>query len=194
MQGRWSLVGWAVSALLLGGLIVALALTVRDGDDTSGVSSALAGGKRPVAPALPTDRVPGLHDVGTTAAVPKLGRKAGAPPLKGPLVVNWWASWCGPCRDEMPLLVDIAGDYRDDDVTIVGVNIEDIAGDARDFVDEYSVDYPIVRGDADDKATWGVRGVPETFVVGVDGRISGRIDGPVDERSLRALIEKELQR
>lgn len=184
------MVGWVVSALLLGGMIVALALTVRDGDDSSGVPSALAGGKRPVAPSLSTARVPGLKAAGTSSEAPKLG----AGNLDGPVVVNWWASWCGPCRDEMPLLVDLAGEYRDDGVTIVGVNIEDIAGDARAFVKDYSVDYPIVRGDADDKAAWGVRGVPETFVVGADGRISGRIDGPVDERSLRALIEKELKR
>lgn len=181
---RWSVIAWVVSAVLLLALIAALANVVRS-DEASEVPTALASGERPVAPALPTAVVPGT----STPKAPVLGDA-----MDGPVVVNWWASWCGPCRDEMPLLVKLARDWRDDGVVVVGVNAEDIASDARAFLDDYSVDYPVVRASADDKLRWGVRGFPETYVVGRDGRISARIDGPVDERSLRALVERELER
>jgi cytochrome c biogenesis protein CcmG/thiol:disulfide interchange protein DsbE len=90
--------------------------------------------------------------------------------LKGhPVVVNFWASWCIPCREEAPLLERAWRQYRDDGVIFVGVNIQDAESDARAFVKDFDITYPIVR-DLEQKLTrsFGVRGLPETFFIDHD--------------------------
>jgi cytochrome c biogenesis protein CcmG, thiol:disulfide interchange protein DsbE len=87
--------------------------------------------------------------------------------LKGhPVVVNFWASWCIPCREEAPLLERTWRRYKDDGVMFVGVNIKDAESDARAFIDEFDITYPVVR-DLDQRLTrsFGVRGLPETFFI-----------------------------
>jgi cytochrome c biogenesis protein CcmG/thiol:disulfide interchange protein DsbE len=83
-----------------------------------------------------------------------------------PVVVNFWASWCIPCREEAPLLERTWRRYRDDGVVFLGVNIKDARSDARDFIEEFGVTYPNVR-DVDGKLTrdFGVQGIPETFFI-----------------------------
>jgi cytochrome c biogenesis protein CcmG/thiol:disulfide interchange protein DsbE len=87
--------------------------------------------------------------------------------LKGrPVVFNFWASWCLPCREEAPLLERTWRRYRDEGVMFVGVNIKDAESDAKAFVEEFDITYPVVR-DLDQQLTraFGVRGLPETFFV-----------------------------
>ncbi|MEX2552159.1 MAG: TlpA disulfide reductase family protein [Actinomycetota bacterium] len=87
--------------------------------------------------------------------------------LKGRVVVfNFWASWCVPCREEAPALEAAWNKYRGDGLMLVGVNVQDSVEDAKAFVEEFGLTYPIVR-DTDLKL-WtrlGVRGLPETFFV-----------------------------
>ena len=99
--------------------------------------------------------------------------------LKGhPVVINFWASWCLPCREEAPLLERTWRRYRDDGVILLGVNIKDAESDAKAFVDEFDITYPVVR-DLDQELTrsFGVRGLPETFFVDHEWRFVGTESG-----------------
>jgi cytochrome c biogenesis protein CcmG, thiol:disulfide interchange protein DsbE len=105
------------------------------------------------------------------------------------VVVNFWASWCPPCRDEMPLLVN-ASELLEDNVVLVGVDIWDREEDAREFLATYRVRYPnILDENGRIGIDYGVSGVPETFVISPDGRIVVRLPGPVSSmEQLREMI------
>jgi cytochrome c biogenesis protein CcmG/thiol:disulfide interchange protein DsbE len=99
--------------------------------------------------------------------------------LKGhPVVINFWASWCLPCREEAPLLERTWRQYRDEGVMFLGVNIKDAESDAKAFVEEFDITYPVVR-DLDQELTrsFGVRGLPETFFVDHEWRFVGTESG-----------------
>jgi cytochrome c biogenesis protein CcmG/thiol:disulfide interchange protein DsbE len=107
-------------------------------------------------------------------------------------VVNVWASWCVPCRDEVALLLKLTGDRR---YQILGINYKDETENARRFLGRYGNPYKAVGVDKNGRAAidWGVYGVPETFVIGRDGRIVFKLVGPVTKENLPALrreIEK----
>jgi cytochrome c biogenesis protein CcmG, thiol:disulfide interchange protein DsbE len=110
-------------------------------------------------------------------------------------VLNVWASWCVPCRDEAPLLVTLAADPR---IRVVGINYKDIPDNARRFLGRFGNPFAANGTDANGRAAieWGVYGVPETFVVGRDGRIAYKLIGPITpdnlERALQPAIEKAL--
>jgi cytochrome c biogenesis protein CcmG/thiol:disulfide interchange protein DsbE len=88
-----------------------------------------------------------------------------------PAVVNFWASWCGPCADEAPVLQDAARRYGDR-VTFVGVDVEDVDADAQSFLHKYGITYPNGSGNAGPiSVQYGMRGVPETYFVAPTGRL-----------------------
>jgi cytochrome c biogenesis protein CcmG/thiol:disulfide interchange protein DsbE len=95
--------------------------------------------------------------------------------LRGqPVVLNFWASWCAPCREEAPLLERAWREYRGEGVVFLGVNIKDGQSDARRFVEEFDTTYPMVRDANLDLSTeLGVRGLPETFFVDHEWRLLG---------------------
>ncbi len=190
-SNRWANLAWLVSSALLVVLVVAVWMRVNDGRQGADLANAIIQGDRPAAPALPTDPVTDSSQLPDWYAA--AGDHQSATGDNQVLVVNWWASWCGPCKEEAPILQELAEDY-DGRVTVVGLNAgaEDLESDARAFAREHEITFPLVRGTRQDKDAWGVRGYPETYVVGTDGRISSFINGPVDERSLRALVDAEL--
>jgi cytochrome c biogenesis protein CcmG, thiol:disulfide interchange protein DsbE len=110
-------------------------------------------------------------------------------------VLNVWASWCVPCRDEAPLLVALAADQR---VRVVGINYKDQPDNARRFLGRFGNPFVANGVDGNGRAAieWGVYGVPETFVVGRDGRIAYKLIGPITPdnlaQSLKPAIEKAL--
>ena len=111
------------------------------------------------------------------------------------VVVNFWASWCRPCRDEAPILQRAWEERRDDGVVVIGVDSRDFVSDGRAFVREFGITYPNVY---DGKATlfgpWGLTGLPETFVIDRRGVIVEHIVGPVeDAEQLAAAIEDALE-
>lgn len=102
-------------------------------------------------------------------------------------VVNVFASWCIPCRDEHPLLVELK---RRTGVRLYGINLKDEEANAMAFLDELGNPYDAIGADRDGRAAidWGVYGVPETFLVRADGLVLRRHVGPLDEASLDELV------
>jgi cytochrome c biogenesis protein CcmG/thiol:disulfide interchange protein DsbE len=104
--------------------------------------------------------------------------------LRGKAVVlNFWASWCGPCKTESQALQKAYLEYRDKGVVVLGVDYHDVVSDARGFVAKRGLTYPIVRdrtGLVSDR--YALTGVPETFFVNREGRLVGyHIEGPIDQ-------------
>ena len=113
------------------------------------------------------------------------------------VVLNTWYAQCPPCREEIPGLVAIAGDYADDGVHLLGINSTDEPGAAQSFEREFDVPYPSVHDSSSaavaalsDVAT--LRAVPTTVVLDREGRVAARILGLADETTLRALIDDVL--
>ena len=166
--------------------VVALLGVLTYGVTSSGhietIDNALAEGRRVPAPAL---------------ALSPLAAKAptSLSDYRGKVVVlNFWASWCVPCRDESPLLQRWHERIHSDGGTVLGVNVLDVRSDARAFVAEYGLTYPMLRdGSSDSSDAFGVIGYPETFVIDRRGRIAAVTHGPVDESDLRRQVLPLLQ-
>lgn len=176
---RWLTLVPLMLFLALAGVFLAQLLSGRD---VSVVPSALIGQPAPDTPLPPLEGsgLPGLEP----------SRFAGNVTL-----VNVWASWCAPCRQEHPYLMQIAQDER---IAIAGLNYKDKPQNARRFLGELGNPYTAIGVDDSGRAAieWGVYGVPETFLVGRDGTIVYKHVGPftaeiVDKR-LRPEIEKAL--
>jgi cytochrome c biogenesis protein CcmG/thiol:disulfide interchange protein DsbE len=108
-------------------------------------------------------------------------------------VVNVWASWCVPCHEEAPLLDVLARDRR---LQLVGINYKDAPDNARRFLGRYGNPFTMVGADANGRASieWGVYGVPETFVVGRDGRIVYKLVGPITPDNIDAMLKPEIDK
>src|SRR6056297_1220665 len=106
-------------------------------------------------------------------------------------LVNYWASWCAPCRVEHPNLEQLA----DEGIPIYGINYKDEPGNALSFLGELGDPYAAIGADVSGRMAldWGVYGVPETYVVDGDGTIILRFAGPVTERVMRDTIRPAIQ-
>jgi cytochrome c biogenesis protein CcmG/thiol:disulfide interchange protein DsbE len=166
------------------GLAVLFIVRLRSGDPSI-LPSALIGQKAPdikLPPIAGLDRdgepVPGLDPHDFMGAV---------------TVVNVWASWCVPCHDEAPLLMQLSQDKR---VRLVGINYKDDAGNARRFLGRYGNPFAAAGADEDGRAAiqWGVYGVPETYIVGRDGRIAYKLVGPVTPDNFASLLKPQIDK
>jgi cytochrome c biogenesis protein CcmG/thiol:disulfide interchange protein DsbE len=101
------------------------------------------------------------------------------------VLVNLWASWCIPCRQEAPVLDEFARRYRKRDLSVLGIDVQDNSDDALAFLREYRVAYPQLRSVGDERsAAFGSTGVPENFLVDPRGRLALIWRGPVDREFL----------
>lgn len=109
-------------------------------------------------------------------------------------LVNFWASWCVPCREEAPLLEAAWRAYRDRGLVFVGVNVQDSEPAARAFIREFAVTYPNGQDPGGRIAIdYGVYGIPETFLITPGGRIAYKHIGLIDPSTLDARIQEVLR-
>jgi cytochrome c biogenesis protein CcmG/thiol:disulfide interchange protein DsbE len=105
------------------------------------------------------------------------------------VVLNYWASWCEPCRDESPLLERWHKKISKQNATVLGVDVLDVTSDAHDFIDKYELTYPQLRDkDGSTQDDLGIVAYPETFVIDRGGRIAASRRGPVDDEFLRDTV------
>ena len=137
--------------------------------------------------------------IGNIAPAVKLEPMSGLVPFAnvdltsdGISLVNFWASWCAPCRAEHPTLMELS----EKGVAVFGVNYKDDPNKAAAFLAELGNPYKM--GGADPRARmavdWGVYGLPETFVLGPDGKVIARVAGPLTQRNLETRVLPELEK
>jgi cytochrome c biogenesis protein CcmG/thiol:disulfide interchange protein DsbE len=108
-------------------------------------------------------------------------------------VVNVWASWCVPCHDEAPLLMQLARDSR---MRLVGINYKDQPDNARRFLGRYGNPFAAAGADESGRAAieWGVYGVPETFVIGRGARIDYKLVGPITPDNFETVLKPQIEK
>ena len=104
-------------------------------------------------------------------------------------LLDFWATWCDPCREEIPQLVELQNKYRDQRLQIIGVSMYDRPEPVRDFYQRFKMNYPVVMGNAETGELYGgVLGLPITLLIGRDGRIYAKHIGATD----MSVFEKEI--
>lgn len=163
--------------LALAGVFLAQLLSGRD---LAVVPSALIGQAAPKTELLPLEGVslPGLNSADFIGKV---------------TLVNVWASWCAPCREEHPVIVELSKDQR---VTVAGFNYKDKPENARRFLGELGNPFDVLGVDPKGRSAidWGVYGIPETFLVGKDGKVAFKHVGPMTPESVRATLMPEIEK
>ena len=105
------------------------------------------------------------------------------------VVLNYWASWCEPCREESPLLERWHKRISKQNATVLGIDVLDVTSDAKAFIADYRLTYPHLRDkDGSTQEDFGVVAYPETFVIDREGRVAAIRRGPVDEEFLRDTV------
>ena len=108
-------------------------------------------------------------------------------------MVDFWASWCPPCREEAPALARVYKEYEGQEVRFVGIDIWDCTEDALDFIGRYGVTYP--KG-VDKRGAitidYAVRGIPEKYFINRDGVLAKKFVGPMNDQKLRQVLNELL--
>ena len=173
-RSRWVLIGGVIGAVALLTMLLAFGLS----RDPTVIKSPLVGRR------APDFSLRTLAGSGTV----KLSRFRGQV-----VVINFWASWCVDCRVEHPALAAAWDRYRDRGVVFLGIAFQDRVSDSRAFLTELGGDWPQLLDPAERTAlAYGVYGVPETFVVGRDGRVAYKRVGAVAYGDLTDVIERLL--
>ena len=167
----------AVAVIGVLALVGLLAYGLVQNKPDRGIESALARGERAEAPGFELDRLDGR------------GRSSLADYRGKVVVLNFWASWCEPCRTESPLLERWHRRIAERGGTVLGADALDVSSDAREFVREFGLTYPMLKDrEGETMAEYGVVQLPETFVIDRRGRIAASRRGPVDEAFMRAEV------
>jgi cytochrome c biogenesis protein CcmG, thiol:disulfide interchange protein DsbE len=182
MARRGKLLLQAASVGLVAVLIALFAWRLVAEDQAAQLGDSVNDGERPAAPGFTLERL----DREGTISLASLRGKA--------VVLNFWASWCEPCKEESEILESAWQEYRERDVVVIGIDARDLLSEAREFAERYELSYPLAYdGPGETIGRYGVTGFPETWFVSRDGRLVGeRIQGPVTEAQLRDNIEEAL--
>ncbi len=114
--------------------------------------------------------------------------------FKGKVVlINFWATWCDPCKEEIPFLVEFYERYKGAGLVILGVNLDKRRKKVPPFVVEFGINYPILMGGPKDAGDWAIRGVPMSFFVNREGKIVEIFMGPRSKAAFESEIKKLLQ-
>lgn len=187
--GRRRLVVGIVAGVLVIAVIVLLVVGLVNSGTSTSIDDALSAGERPPAPDF---TLPLLVDDPTLGPA---GTEVSLSDLRGtPVVLNFWASWCVPCKDEAPILEEVWQGYRDRGALVLGVDTQDLTDEARAFLRDTGTTYPSVRDGTDaTQDDYQLTGVPETLLVDADGRIALRIIGQVtDPEQITNALEQVL--
>jgi cytochrome c biogenesis protein CcmG, thiol:disulfide interchange protein DsbE len=190
-QGRRSWIGRGLALAAVAGAIGLLGYGLLSKAPNDAIDQRLAEGEPAPAPGF------GLAVLQEGRLPPGLERQIGPAMADGrvalselrgtPVVLNFWASWCVPCREEARLLARSWQRYGREGVLFVGLNMQDITTDAERFMREFGNTYLNVRDPTDATAReWGVTGIPETFFVTPAGNVVSHVIGVVSEDQMRA--------
>jgi cytochrome c biogenesis protein CcmG/thiol:disulfide interchange protein DsbE len=159
---RVKLTGQVVGFALVAGLLALLVWSVVHQEHAPGVGS--------VAPAFTLRR---LEGPGTVSLASYRGK---------PVVLNFWASWCEPCKSEAAVLQRDWSAYRNRGVVFLGVDYHDLSSDARRFVSAHALTFPMLQdGSGNVTGRYGISQVPETYVLDRQGRVVAHLRGPITD-------------
>jgi cytochrome c biogenesis protein CcmG, thiol:disulfide interchange protein DsbE len=184
MASRARLVAQGVAIGLVVLLFILLAWSLLN-DEGGGLAAAANRGDRPTAPDFTLERL----DEGGELQLSSLRGKA--------VVLNVWASWCIPCKEEAPYLEQVWRSNRDRGLVVVGLDARDFRADAQRFAERFALTFPLVYdGPGDELDGYGITGFPETFVIDREGRVieafAGAVNGDDERVRLRAAIDEAL--
>ena len=165
--------------------LLAYGLTTKATNST--IDDALSRGESVAAPGFTLSSLAEGRDAGDAWAKAASDGDVSLSELRGtPLVLNFWASWCDPCRAEAKVLEKAWKQQSGGDVLFLGLDAQDAREDARDFISQFGLTFPHVRDPGNDtQREWGVTGLPETYFIAADGSVVGHVIGTVDDGQLR---------
>jgi cytochrome c biogenesis protein CcmG/thiol:disulfide interchange protein DsbE len=185
---RLRLVAQICAVGLVVSLLVLLVWKVTREEQRAGIAKAVSMGEPVDAPAFDLPRL----DKGGNVSLASLKGK--------PAVINFWASWCAPCKDEVPVLEETWRKHGRDGLVVLGIDSQDFKGDARKFARENGISYPIVHdGPGDTMRSYDLTGLPETYFLDREGKlVCGHIVGGVHvndeiEGKFRQCVEQVLR-
>ena len=184
--------GWLLilaGVLTVGLVAVGLVAVLDNGSESGGGmrrGAVVAGAGPEVGSAAPDFSLPALDGHGDVRLADFRGR---------PVIVNFWASWCNPCRQEFPLLQQALRAHSGERLAVIGVTFRDIPDDSRNFVSQMKARWrQAVDDDQAVAKAYGVRSIPLTFFVRADGTIAARVFGFTSEAALADPLAKLLAR